>query len=123
MDPVDIHRESLLDTRTGEPREKISRILLVSRYSVDRQTLTEAIEKYCLEDFEQWTGAFLYCDGTNYSKVVFVTLEASALGLQQFLVGAVAGLLDDARVISITDDLSARAWPGLVTVHPPRQNN
>jgi len=110
MEPVDIHRESLLDARVPSAASpKVARVLLVTKYSVSKEELTEEVQEMAADN--GYTGAFLFFDGSTYSKVVLITLEADALGLQQFMTGPIAtGMLTDARVVSFSDDLSQRAW-------------
>ena len=117
MEPVDIHRESLLDARvpSAAASAKFARVLMVAKYSVGKDELTEETEKLAADN--GYTGAFLFFDGSTYSKVVLITLEADIFGLQRFMTGPVAtAMLADVRVVSLSDDLSARAWPVFAVV-------
>jgi len=121
FEPVDITRESLLDTRSEAKLSagkigKTARLLLVAKYEVDQDALAEAAQGFFagVAD-ETFTGALLFFDGSSYSKIVFVTLEAAGESLEAFVTSPVADLLLEARVISWSDDLNARAWPVFAT--------
>jgi hypothetical protein len=117
-----LNRESLLDTRaaqrlrTGKP-QAISRVLLVGRYSVAPEALTEAARAFFdgRRDTDTFSGAILYYDGATYSSVVLMVLEASTTGLGAFLTSAVMEQLEASRVLGFSDDLGARAWPVFAT--------
>jgi hypothetical protein len=118
FEPVDINRESLLDTRTAHKLRagktaSFSRVLVVGRYSVEPEALTEAMhEFFAANSGEDFTGAIMYYDGATYTSVACVTLEASTEGLEAFLTSPVATkVFEAARVVSFSDDLAARAWP------------
>eukprot|EP01043_Picozoa_sp_COSAG02_P035315 COSAG02_NODE_2521_length_8609_cov_3.772503_4_plen_234_part_00 len=127
FEPVDITRESLLETR-GEAKlsagktGKIARLLLVARYEVEQGTMTEAAQGFFegVAD-ETFTGGLMFFDGSGYSKVVFVVLEASSKSLEAFVTGPVSNMLLDARVLNWSDDLNARAWPvfGTAVINSP----
>ena len=121
VEPVDIHRESLLDTRTEAKLSagktgSVARVALVAKYSCEPEALTEAAEAYFAGAAdEKHTGAFLYFSGSSYSQVVYVILEASSVALEAFVAGSVAGMLEGCRVVGWSDDLGARAWPLFTT--------
>ena len=121
IEPVDIQRESLLDTRTEAKLSagktgSVARLALVAKYSVEPEALTEAAEAYFagVAD-EKFTGSLLYFSGSSYSQVVYVILEASSVALEAFVVGPVVGMLEGTRVVGWSDDLGARAWPLFAT--------
>jgi hypothetical protein len=127
FEPVDITRESLLETR-GEAKlsagktGKIARLLLVAKYEVEQDAMTEAAQEFFAGVADEvFTGGMMFFDGSGYSKVVFVVLEASGESLEAFVAGPVADMLLEARVVNWSDDLNARAWPvfGTAAINSP----
>jgi len=97
----------LLPAQTGS----VARLLLVGKYSVEMDELTESVRGYMAGAADEtFTGALMFFDGSNYSKVVFLTLEASSEGLEAFMTGSGVGLFEEARVMGFSDDLAERAW-------------
>ena len=121
FEPVDITRESLLDTRTEAKLSagktgKIARLLLAAKYEVEQDALTEAAQGFFAGVADEvFTGALMFFDGNGISKVVFLVLEASGESLEAFVTGPVADMLLEARVVGWSDDLNARAWPVFAT--------
>lgn len=119
MEPVDIQRDSLLRTRQAaqERAAPLARAVLVARYSLEKEALTEAAAEWLgaggTSAGRACTGAFLFFDGSGYSKVVLVVLEGSSRDVEAFLGGAIAARLQDARVLCVSDDLAKRAWPAV----------
>lgn len=116
FEPVDITRESLLDTRSEAKSSagktgKIARLLLVAKYEVERDEVTEAVKEFFAGVADEvFTGALMFYDGAGYSKMVFLVLEARGESLETFVSGPVVDKLLDARVVSWSDDLNSRAW-------------
>jgi len=89
----------------------VARLLLVGKYSVEMDEVTESVRGYMAGAADEtFTGALMFFDGSNYSKVVFLTLEASSEGLEAFMTGSGVGLFEEARVMGFSDDLAERAW-------------
>jgi hypothetical protein len=117
FEPVDITRESLLETR-GEAKlsagktGKIARLLLVAKYEVEHGALTEAAQGFFASVADEvFTGALMFFDGNGINKVVFAVLEASAKGLEAFVSSPVVAQLQGPRIVNWSDDFNARAWP------------
>lgn len=116
-----LNRQSLLDTRNAKrlhagKTQSVSRVVLVGKYNVAADELTEAASSFFegRSATDTFTGVILYYNGATYSSVAAVVLEAPMEGINAFLTSWATERFEDSRVISFSDDV-ARAWPVFAT--------